>query len=119
MSNGCACRPSSLVTSSLSVSDHFTTLATLTLNPSSHLPAAQTPGHRRHYALAKIKRIGSRHPCWPPAPASILNQKSHRLGILKSDSALMNLTLARIGDMPGFAAGLVKLRSCPTDRHPR
>jgi hypothetical protein len=32
------------------------------LERSSDLPAAQTRGHRRHYALAKIKRIGSRHP---------------------------------------------------------
>jgi hypothetical protein len=45
-------------------------------------PAAALPSRNRRYnTLPKIKRISSRHPYWPPSPASILNQKSRLLGI--------------------------------------
>jgi hypothetical protein len=44
-------------------------------------PARTTAGHRRHYPIPKICRIGSCHRRWPPTPASILNQKSSSWGI--------------------------------------
>ena len=56
--------------------------------------AAALAGCNRGYdALTKIKRIRSGHPCWPPAPANILNQKLNPLGIQKSDSDWMNPAL--------------------------
>src|SRR4029453_1697844 len=46
-------------------------------------------------ARAKVFRIGLRHPCWPPAPASILNHSEACLGIpcdsLTVDSALASI----------------------------
>jgi hypothetical protein len=44
-------------------------------------PARATARHRCHNPISKVRRIGSRHPCWPPTPASILNQKSPTTGI--------------------------------------
>ena len=37
--------------------------------------------HSRHHPFAQIQGIGSRHQCWPPTPASILNQIRRPLGI--------------------------------------
>ena len=37
--------------------------------------------NRQNHALAQIHRIGSDHACWPPIPASSLNQKTSALGI--------------------------------------
>jgi hypothetical protein len=62
--------------------DHLTTLATLTLNvlaAARQLSPAETAA--TYNALAKIQRICLGHPCWPPTPASILNQKLRPLGI--------------------------------------
>ena len=39
------------------------------------LPATPPSFNRRHHPFAQIKRIGSRHPCWPPDPSQHL--KSH------------------------------------------
>src|SRR5512134_596678 len=39
--------------------------------------------HRRNHPLAKIQRIRSRHPCWPPSPASMVNHISRIMGILR------------------------------------
>ena len=36
--------------------------------------------NRRNNTLPQINRIGSRHGCWPPCPASTLNHGSHILG---------------------------------------
>jgi len=44
-------------------------------------PARPTCRYRAHNTIPQIRRIGSRHRCWPPTPASILNQKSKDLGI--------------------------------------
>src|SRR6185503_15194111 len=37
--------------------------------------------YSRNHAVTKILGIGSRHPCWPPIPASILNLTRDPLGI--------------------------------------
>src|SRR5512144_2554753 len=39
--------------------------------------------HRRNHPLAKIHRIRSRHPCWPPSPASMVNHISLTMGIVR------------------------------------
>ena len=44
-------------------------------------PARLTASNRHNHALSKIQGIWSRHRCWPPIPASILNQTNHALGI--------------------------------------
>jgi hypothetical protein len=51
------------------------------LEPSGNLPAALTIQDRPNNSFPKIQRISSYHPCWPPTPASILNQKLTALGI--------------------------------------
>jgi hypothetical protein len=61
------------------------------------LPAARPAQNRRNHPLTQIQRIGSRYPCRPPAPASILNQKTTRVGNPKSDSDEMNLALVASG----------------------
>jgi len=46
-----------------------------------HRTAGMTRFNRRNHPFAKVQRIRSRHPCWPPIPASILNQTRTPLGI--------------------------------------
>src|SRR4029077_4166597 len=41
----------------------------------------QTPGNRTNHPFTKIDRIRLCHPCWPPPPASMLNQISRKMGI--------------------------------------
>ena len=43
------------------------------------LPGRSARDNRPSHALPKIVRIGSRHPCWPPSPASRSNQNSPNL----------------------------------------
>ena len=49
--------------------------------PYRRLPTRQTTRDRRHNPVPKIHRQCSRHPCRPPAPAWILNQKTEATGI--------------------------------------
>ena len=58
-------------------------------------PARTTRRHRTHNSISKIRRIGSRHRCWPPTPASILNQKFKPVGIPFIDSAYADHALGR------------------------
>ncbi len=51
--------------------------------------------NRADDSFPKITRIGSRHRCWPPTPASILNQKSLSEGIPFCDSEPTNPALDR------------------------
>jgi hypothetical protein len=45
--------------------------------------ARQAAGlNRRDHPLTKINRVRFAHPCWPPFPASMLNQNPPDLGIL-------------------------------------
>jgi hypothetical protein len=45
--------------------------------------ARQAAGlNRRDHPLAKINRVRFAHPCWPPFPASMLNQNPPDFGIL-------------------------------------
>ena len=44
-------------------------------------PARAPASDRGHNPIPQICRIGSCHPCWPPTPASILNQKTSPRGI--------------------------------------
>src|SRR3954464_9485467 len=47
------------------------------------LPTRQlSSAHRTNNAFAQVVRIGSGHTCWPPAPASRLNQTSPDSGIV-------------------------------------
>src|SRR5207248_34331 len=46
-----------------------------------HLVTRLASRNQSHRALPKVARIGSCHACWPPTPASSLNQISRPLGI--------------------------------------
>src|SRR4029077_19749230 len=48
---------------------------------------------RADNTVPQIRRIGSCHRCWPPTPASILNQKIRPLGIPFGDSAKQDRAL--------------------------
>lgn len=59
-----------------------------------------TTYNRRSHPLPKIIRISSRHPYWPPIPASRLNQNSTLLGIpsrFKKDDSDSSRALLRFG----------------------
>ena len=47
------------------------------LEPAHRRPPRQSSLDRTHHPLAKVHRIGSCHPRWPPYPAASLNQQPH------------------------------------------
>ena len=51
------------------------------VEPIRHNPATLTSLNRSNNTLTKIIGIGSRHGCWPPIPASMINHISTDLGI--------------------------------------
>src|SRR3954454_803535 len=54
---------------------------------------------RGYHTLAKVQRIRLPHPCWPPTPASMVNQKQADLGIPNR----FNLTPSRFSSLSVIA----------------